>query len=416
MTLRKLSDADKQEILDLYRVPEETTSTIAAQYDVSPTTISRILRAGMSDDEYELLAQQKRGQHLQSDRDPSLSRVESSNLGFVDHGSGREESIRSDLGAHQHRRRRRRSSAEASVSSSPAGLEAESEDKVVTSDDQGSDDEVNRFLSSDKLPSKDKSDQDQDVPSLGDEGDFSTDWNPKESYTAHSSRPILRKRLDQCSASDSSELEQLDGDLLEEEEPVDLEIHDQELAEDDFSDPDFGSDEDLVDDLDQDDQLDDGLDEDDEILDDLEAADDLDDADPDDVDDDDLDDVDDDLDDSDLDDLDFAGGREGHDFVVEVLPLTKADIPEPFYLVVDHVSELVTRPLRDFRDLGQLPSVHHEERTLPVFGNHRVARRFCRKSHRIIKVADGGLLQIVTPYLQARGITRLLIDGHLYSI
>ncbi len=60
MAPRKLSDADRQDILNRYRQPEETTVTIADHYGVSTSTISRILKQNLSEAEYDSLIQQKR--------------------------------------------------------------------------------------------------------------------------------------------------------------------------------------------------------------------------------------------------------------------------------------------------------------------------------------------------------------------
>jgi len=86
------------------------------------------------------------------------------------------------------------------------------------------------------------------------------------------------------------------------------------------------------------------------------------------------------------------------------------------YLVVDRMSELVTCPLQAFRDLGQVPESEEPQRTLPVFDNHRVARRFSRRNQRVIKVPDGRLLAKTAPWLEAKGITRLLLDGQVYAL
>ncbi|MDK3159045.1 transposase [Kamptonema cortianum] len=101
---------------------------------------------------------------------------------------------------------------------------------------------------------------------------------------------------------------------------------------------------------------------------------------------------------------------------IEVLPLAEANIPKICYLVIDRAAELITRPLRDFGDLGDIPDVEELERTLPIFDNHRVARRFSKRSQRVIKVPDGRMFHKVGEYLQAKGITRLLIDGQVYSL
>ena len=60
MSPRKLSDVDKQDILELYRQTAETTSTLADRYGVSNSTISRILKSNLLEPEYEALIQQKR--------------------------------------------------------------------------------------------------------------------------------------------------------------------------------------------------------------------------------------------------------------------------------------------------------------------------------------------------------------------
>ena len=60
MSPKKLTEDDKQEILDLYRQTPETTSTLAERFGVSSSTISRFLKMSLSENEYEVLIQQKR--------------------------------------------------------------------------------------------------------------------------------------------------------------------------------------------------------------------------------------------------------------------------------------------------------------------------------------------------------------------
>jgi hypothetical protein len=96
--------------------------------------------------------------------------------------------------------------------------------------------------------------------------------------------------------------------------------------------------------------------------------------------------------------------------------LSEASLPKTCYLVVDRAAELIVRPLKEFSDLGRIPAEEVQEKTLPVFDNHRVARRFSNRSQRVIKVPDGRMLQKTCSHLQAKGITRLLIDGQVYSL
>ncbi len=102
--------------------------------------------------------------------------------------------------------------------------------------------------------------------------------------------------------------------------------------------------------------------------------------------------------------------------LIQVLPLSEASVPKICYLVVDQAAELITRPLKAFGELGQIPVAEIREKTLPVFDNQRVARRFATRNQRVFKIPDGRMLQKAGPYLLAKGITRLLIDGQVYSL
>ncbi|MFZ9736667.1 MAG: transposase [Prochlorotrichaceae cyanobacterium] len=101
---------------------------------------------------------------------------------------------------------------------------------------------------------------------------------------------------------------------------------------------------------------------------------------------------------------------------IEIIPLSEADFPRVCYLVVDRTSELVTCRLQDFRELGQIPEAEAQHRTLPLFDNHRVARRFSRRNQRVIKLPDGRMLHKTARWLEAKGITRLLLDGKVYDL
>ncbi|MEG4520529.1 MULTISPECIES: hypothetical protein [unclassified Microcoleus] len=102
--------------------------------------------------------------------------------------------------------------------------------------------------------------------------------------------------------------------------------------------------------------------------------------------------------------------------LIQVLPLSEASLPTICYLVVDRAAELITRPLKAFGELGQIPAAEIREKTLAVFDNHRVARRFATRNQRVFKIPDSSMLQKAAPYLRAKGITRLLIDGQVYSL
>jgi len=284
MSPRKLSEVDKRDILKLYREPGETTSTLATRYDVSNSTISRLLKSRLSELEYEALVHQKRSNrghnHPEELEETEVSRLES---------------------------------------------EPESENIAEISDDENA-------------------------------------------------GKVRRRRLSA-----------VEPPIIQEREPAQLSLP-------------------LAESLDENDENDENDDEDDEIDDDLDYEDgDLEDGDEDDWE-----------DDQPIDSEIFTPKTKNHS-IVQVLPLSTAQIPKICYLVIDRAAELIARPLKDFSDLGKIPAEEVLQRTLPVFDNHRVARRFSNRAQRVIKVPDGRMLQKAGTHLQAKGITRLLIDGQVYS-
>ncbi|MGF1603032.1 MAG: hypothetical protein ACFCU8_13620 [Thermosynechococcaceae cyanobacterium] len=140
--------------------------------------------------------------------------------------------------------------------------------------------------------------------------------------------------------------------------------------------------------------------------------------DDDDLDDEDLDDEDeeeDDLEDEEEDDSAESMALQATS-AIEITPLLEAVIPNPCYLVIDRSAELIVRPLQEFGDLGRIPETESQSKTLPVFENHRIARRFSQRSQRVIKVPSGDLLHKTESHLSAKGITRLLINGRVYAL
>jgi len=101
---------------------------------------------------------------------------------------------------------------------------------------------------------------------------------------------------------------------------------------------------------------------------------------------------------------------------IKVLPLSSAKFRRNCYLAIDRTSELMTRPLKDFAELGKIPEEEVNQRTLPVFDNHRVAKRFCDRKGKVIKVPDTQVIEKTLSCLQSKGITRLLMNGKVFDL
>lgn len=107
----------------------------------------------------------------------------------------------------------------------------------------------------------------------------------------------------------------------------------------------------------------------------------------------------------------------GHGFQpVLCQPLGDAALPASVYMLVDKTVELQAKPLTDFPELGQLPAEEEGRQALMVFANPRQAKRHCGRTQRVIKVPDTRILERTAPYLVAQGITRVVMEGSLYSL
>ena len=291
MSPKKLSEADKQEILKLYYQPEETTSTLASRYNVSSSTISRFLKSTLKESEYEELIQQKR-----------LSRTNKSTVPDIK-------------------------------------LKVE-----------------NTTSTSESSPSTDTDD--------GETLDGDAVTEPKVEVSESPKKPIIKKAANQQLTLKLNQEVEIEETSEEDDEAEFLAL--EEILGEDIADDEDDIDEDYEGDWEE-------------------------------------------------------NGDDGYHFQtetfgIEIQPLSEASVPRVCYLVVDRSSELITKPLKDFGDLGQIPAEEIQQKTLPVFDNHRIAKRFSNRSQRVIKIPDGKMLQKTGTYLEAKGITRLLIDGKVYSL
>lgn len=101
---------------------------------------------------------------------------------------------------------------------------------------------------------------------------------------------------------------------------------------------------------------------------------------------------------------------------LQPIPFASAQLPASAYMLVDKTVELQARPLSDFPELGRLTPEEQQRQALVVFANPRQARRQCGRSQRVIKLPDLSLLERTSRYLLAQGISRVVIEGAVYSL
>ncbi|MEA5500033.1 transcriptional regulator [Limnoraphis robusta] len=363
MSSSKLSDAEKQEIVKLYQqMPEETTITLADRYGVSSSTVRRVLQSAIPKDTYETLTQQKQRLHRTGKR--STRNAEEL-----------EESIFTPM------------------------LELEYPEPEYSEPEYSEPEYSEPEYSEPEYSEPEYSEPEYSEPEYSEseysESEYSESEYSEPEYREVSSLldsfPVTKRRRKRSSASENVELSEssevdLEVDTVTTPKPI-LKSGDEQsnyssdstsaniklIAEDflreEYSefDPDEDEDEDDLEDYSDDEEREKFF----------------------------------------TSPLSMAG-------LVKILPLAEAELPKICYLVIDRAAELVAKPLKAFSELGQIPADEIHEKTLPVFDNHRVASRFSARNQRVFKVPDSRLLQKAAPCLQAKGITRLLIDGQVY--
>ena len=364
MSPRKLTEDDKQEILEQYRNSEATTSTLAKSFEVSSSTISRFLKNKLSTDEYEDLIQQKR-----------LARTPR---------------------------------GEKSSGSKKNTQKAKTATKTKTT--------KTKTKTKKKAPSRAKSKQVKQavsdknaIPELATAENLLSDTVEQTKKESKSRRRRSRSSVAEAAqVTDDKQPEQITLELEPEPEAPRSKLILDKVTESDLED--VPKSERLILKRDLPDQDDDDEDDDDDEMELLALkemlGEDLED----------INDEDDDEEDWDEDEVTAYPSTPSHLSDLQILPLSQASLPRICYLVIDRSAELIVKPLAEFADLGAIPDTETGQTTLPVFDNHRIAKRFSHRRERVIKVPDSRMLQKTSHHLQDKGITRLLIDGQIYSL
>ncbi len=356
MSPRKLTAADKKEIVKVYRSSAENTAALAIRYGVSNSTVSRLLKSHIPEAEYETLMSEKRGQKAEFSEeeialllDPSLGSKEV----LADAGAI-EELPEFDMSVDR--------------SDEPVSVPISSKSKPVKKGTLQDQRRVRRRSSA--LFSSEELELAADAPA---------ELPPKPIIKAIKSTPTPAAIPTAVPIVTAVEVTRAAVPIQ-----TILPLHDDEVAEEDEDDQ-----EDvlaLADILGED--MGGLLDEDEEDF---------------------------------HDEEDWSYGLTptvlASDIQVQVLPLSAAKLPRTCYIVIDKFAELIAKPLREFAELGNIPTDEVPQQTLPIFDNHRVAKRFSSShTNRVIKVPDSSLFQKTSRHLEAKGITRLLVDGQIYSL
>ena len=98
------------------------------------------------------------------------------------------------------------------------------------------------------------------------------------------------------------------------------------------------------------------------------------------------------------------------------IPISKVDFPKVVYMLIDKKIELETKYLKEYPDWQFLPQEELNRKTIQIFIDLKVAKRFCSANQKVLKVPNSEVFRIVAPLLLEKGISRIVSEDKLISL
>ena len=98
------------------------------------------------------------------------------------------------------------------------------------------------------------------------------------------------------------------------------------------------------------------------------------------------------------------------------ISIANIEFPKIVYMIVDKKIELEIKYLKDFPEYQFLSQNELARKTIQIYNDPKLARRFCNSEQRVIKVPNSNVFKIVAPILKARGITRIVTEDKLIAL
>ena len=98
------------------------------------------------------------------------------------------------------------------------------------------------------------------------------------------------------------------------------------------------------------------------------------------------------------------------------IPISEINFPEMVYMIVDKNIELEIKLLKDYPQWDFLPISDLNRKTIEIFNDIKVAKRFCKKEQKVIKVPNTDVFRIAAHILISRGISRIVSSEQLIAL
>ena len=98
------------------------------------------------------------------------------------------------------------------------------------------------------------------------------------------------------------------------------------------------------------------------------------------------------------------------------VPLMDIDFPSIVYMIVDRKIELETKFLRDYPEWEFLPNEDLDRECIEIYNDLKTAKRLCNKEQKVLKVPNTDVFKLVSHFLIARGISRIVYSEQLIAL
>lgn len=98
------------------------------------------------------------------------------------------------------------------------------------------------------------------------------------------------------------------------------------------------------------------------------------------------------------------------------ISISEIDFPKLVYMIVNNQIELETKFLKDYPNWQFLASSELSRKTIEVFFDIKIAKSFCSKEQKVIKVPNTSIFRLAAPHLLAKGISRIVTPDKLIAL
>ena len=96
--------------------------------------------------------------------------------------------------------------------------------------------------------------------------------------------------------------------------------------------------------------------------------------------------------------------------------ISKVEFPKVVYMIVDKKIELEIKYLKEYPEWQFLSQDDLNRKTIEIFFDLKIAKRFCNKEQKVIKVPNTEVFKIVAPLLLEKGISRIVSSDKLIAL